>query len=72
MTFKTRCVKNDVNIHISTSSFPYLDDMGRHKHLLLGLDVPTGDPHGITPFLASQRVPVGNPHGLVHVSPISG
>jgi hypothetical protein len=29
-SFKIRCVKNSANIHISTYSFPYLGDVGRH------------------------------------------
>jgi hypothetical protein len=56
-------------IHISTS--PFTGDVRCHNHPLLGPSVPTGDPHEITPFLASQQVPVGNPHGLVHGLPIS-
>jgi hypothetical protein len=40
--------------------------VGRHNHSLLGSSIPAGDPHGISPFLASQRVPTGYPHGLVH------
>jgi hypothetical protein len=46
--------------------------MGRHNHPFLGLNVPTGDPHGISLFLVSQQVPASNLHGLVHVPPISG
>jgi len=65
-----RCVKKGVFIHISTS--PFSSDVGCHNHPLLGPSVPAGDPHGITPFLASQQVPAGNHHGLVHAPPISG
>jgi hypothetical protein len=39
---------------------------------LLGPSVPTGDPHGITPFWAFQQVPAGDPQGLVNTPPISG
>jgi len=68
--FKTRCVIKGAFIHISTSPFP--GDVGRYNHLLLGPSVPAGDPHGITPFLASQGVPADNPHGLVYTPTISG
>jgi hypothetical protein len=60
----------DAFIHISTSLFP--SDVGRHNHPLLEPSVLAGDPHGITPFLASQRVPAGNPLGLVHAPTILG
>jgi hypothetical protein len=33
-TFKMHCVKNDVNIHISTSPFPYLYDMGCYNFVM--------------------------------------
>jgi hypothetical protein len=38
----------------------------------LGPSVPAGDPHGITPFLVSQRVPAGITHRLVHAPTILG
>jgi hypothetical protein len=68
--FKTRCVINGAFIHISTS--PFLGDVRRHNHPLLGPSVPACDPHEITPFLVSQRVPAGIPHRLVHAPTISG
>jgi hypothetical protein len=69
---QTHCVKKGVFIHISTSPFPYPGDVGHHNHPLLEPSVPAGDPHRITPFLASHRVLASNPHGLVHAAPISG
>jgi hypothetical protein len=69
--FKTHCVKKRVNIHISTSPFSYTCNVERHNHSFLGPSVPAGDPHGINPFLASQRVPISGPHRLVHAPPIS-
>jgi hypothetical protein len=45
--FKTYCVKNNVNKHRSTSSFPYPGDVERHSHPLLGLSVPAGDPYDV-------------------------
>jgi len=46
--------------------------VGRHNHPPFGPSVLAGDPHGITPFLASQQVPAGDPYGLVHAPTISG
>jgi len=46
--------------------------VGRHNHPLLGPSVPASDPHGITPFLASQKVPASDPHRLVQAPPILG
>jgi hypothetical protein len=70
--YETRCVKKCTNIHISTSSFSYLGDVGRHNHPILGPNVSVSDPHRITPFLTSQGVPDGDHHGLVHAPLISG
>ena len=58
------------SIHISTSPFSYLGDVGRHNHPFLGPSVPAGNPHGISPFLASQRMPASDLYGLVHAPPI--
>jgi hypothetical protein len=46
--------------------------VGRRNHPLFGPSVLAGDPHGITQFLASQRMPASDPYGLVHTLPISG
>jgi hypothetical protein len=71
-SWPSRCVKKGTNIHISTYLFSYPDNVGRHNQPLLGPSILTGDPHGITQFLASKRVPTGDTHRLVHASPISG
>jgi hypothetical protein len=72
IALKRVVVIKGVSIHISTFSSPYPSDIRRHNHPLLGPSVPAGDPHGISPFLASQRAPASDLHGLVHVSRISG
>jgi hypothetical protein len=72
MALKRVVVIKGASIHISISPSPYPGDVGHHNHPLLGLSVPANDPHGISPFLASQRAPASNLHGLVHISPISG
>jgi hypothetical protein len=60
-----RCVKKDVNIHISTYTFTYPGNVERHNHQLLGPSVPANDLHGVPPFLA-KLVSAGDPHGLVY------
>jgi hypothetical protein len=60
MALKHDIVKKSVSIHISTSLSLYLSDVEHHNHLLLGPNVPTGDLHGISPFLASQQVPAND------------
>jgi hypothetical protein len=65
-SFKKSCIKEGANIHISTYPFPYPSDVRRYNHPLLGPSIPAGDPHGITPFLASQLVPASDPYRRVH------
>jgi hypothetical protein len=42
--------KIDANIHINTSQFLYSDRVRHHNHSILGLSIPTGDPHGLPYF----------------------
>ena len=69
-TLKCVVVIKDVSIHRSTSSSSYLNNVKRHNNPFLGPNVPAGDPYGISPFLASQRVPAIGLHGFVHIPPI--
>jgi hypothetical protein len=61
-----RVMLNRVRIYIQAHT---------HSHTQTMWDVtitPSGDPHGITSFMASQRVPASDPHGLVYSPSISG
>jgi hypothetical protein len=61
MTLKRIVAIKDVSIHISTFPSPYPGNVGHHNHHLSGPSVLVGEPYGISPFLASQRVPASDP-----------
>ena len=62
-----------VSIYISTSPSPYLGEVGRHNHPLLGPNIPTSGLMGLAhSWHPSQRASASDLHEPVHALPILG